>query len=213
MMSFPLLLPLWRDVSVRRREEKGRRSGWVVGGPQLHTSPPWSPAPAGRGWRAREQMAFCGSGSGLLKSPHHLPGPQAPPRGAGCPGVLFGGGLGKLSENKIFFTLPTGFRKCLRRPSNQHPYPQYSLSPGFGPLGVSLSSVDSGDAMTPLASQDSAPKEDTGCGHQRLVNGTHHPPSRPSQKPASHVQLPVLHPHPQWAALLHISTICPRPPA
>lgn len=83
LMSFPLLLPLWRDVRVGRREERGRRSGWVVGGPQLRTRPPWSPTPAGRGWRAREQMAFCGSGSGLLKSPHHRPRPRA----AACGGL------------------------------------------------------------------------------------------------------------------------------
>lgn len=54
-----------------------------------------------------------------------------------------------------------------------------------GPLGVSLSSVDPGDAMTPLANQDSGPQEKgIGWGHQRLVmNGTHHPTSHSRQKP------------------------------
>lgn len=40
LMSFPLLLPLWRDVRVRRREEREQKSVWVVGGPQLHVTTP-----------------------------------------------------------------------------------------------------------------------------------------------------------------------------
>lgn len=40
LMSFPLLLPLWRDVKVRRGEEREQKSVSVVGGPQLYVTPP-----------------------------------------------------------------------------------------------------------------------------------------------------------------------------
>lgn len=40
LMSFPLLLPLWRDVRVRRGEKREQKSVWVGGGPQLHVTLP-----------------------------------------------------------------------------------------------------------------------------------------------------------------------------
>lgn len=76
LMSFPLLLPLWKDVRVGRREEREWRSGWVVGGPQVHRTPPlesgvslaqpcpfWGRGPSSLfGLGTSTQMAFCGSG-------------------------------------------------------------------------------------------------------------------------------------------------------
>lgn len=133
---------------------------------------------------------------GLLRSLHHLTGPEQLPVVAlrprpgelGCPLCSF---LGGLLENKIFFTLPAGFKKCLRQPLNQDPTPVFPEPPGVertrtlgadveplpspsrssllivvrqlhrgsvqSPLGVSFSSADPGEAMTPLANHDSGP--------------------------------------------------------
>lgn len=87
LMSFPLLLPLWRDVRMGRREERGPRSGWVVGGPQIHVTATFQvqesgvslayPCPCQRrvvssllylGSRAGEGITFCGPW-GLLRAP------------------------------------------------------------------------------------------------------------------------------------------------